>query len=266
VGTLLLLLLLLLQERERERERTFLVAVFLCPLTPPHLTGSPPLRQTILQANQMSVFKYEHSDWTQGFLARVVCVGEGPVEAFLTTSQSLNASMVRQREQHASAQREREREKEKGREKRDFASFPYFSLSFSFVFFCVLVMIGLQMLSYSYSTDPFEQLIACPSHPSFGPTAGTFFSTIATRHRHTDTLSHTQKLNIVFERDVEYDAHCGLHAGTITYFILVLSVETDTAMFDISIELIPNMENGLWTIFEKFVCVRDVFGVWRGVR
>jgi hypothetical protein len=69
----------------------------------------------------MSVFKYEHSDWTQGFMARVVCVGEGPVDAILTTSQSLNASMVRQRATppHNDRERKKENEREREREKRE---------------------------------------------------------------------------------------------------------------------------------------------------
>lgn len=78
--------------------------------------------------------------------------------------------------------------------------------------------------------------------------------------------SHRHTLMIVIESDFELGAHCGLHTGTITYFILVLSVETDTAMFDISIELIPNMENGLWdSLWDVCLCENClVFGVCDG--
>jgi hypothetical protein len=33
-------------------------------------------------------------------------------------------------------------------------------------------------------------------------------------------------------------------SGTITYFVMVLSSETDVSMFDISIELVPNLVDG----------------------
>lgn len=56
--------------------------------------GASPQRHTTAQINQTIVFKYEHSDWTSGFVARVVCVGEGPLDVILSTSQSLNATLV----------------------------------------------------------------------------------------------------------------------------------------------------------------------------
>jgi len=49
----------------------------------------------VLQSEISLVFKYEHTDWENGFAVRVVPIGEGPTEVILSTEPTLDASKVR---------------------------------------------------------------------------------------------------------------------------------------------------------------------------